>query len=94
MFPGSTEPELEVGILRSGRKFMQRKRRKAIGGRKTPSLIEESEYKVESRLDERYCNEEEDYSLIFEGLEESEDSVETPISECNYHARSITRGEV
>ena len=33
MFPGSTEPELEVGFLRSGRRFRSKKRRKKIGGR-------------------------------------------------------------
>ena len=67
MFPGSTEPELEAGFLKSGRRFHSGKRRKIVGGRRTPSLFEESEYEVESWLEEGYCNEEEDYSPIFEG---------------------------
>ena len=33
MFPGSTEPELEAGFLRSGRRFRSGKRRNTVGGR-------------------------------------------------------------
>ena len=47
MFLGSTEPELEARFLRSGRRFRPGKIRKTIGGRRTPSLFEASEYKVE-----------------------------------------------
>ena len=47
MFPGSTEPELEAGFLRSGRRFRFRKRRKT-----SPSLFRESDYEVESWLDD------------------------------------------
>ena len=32
MFPGSTEPKLEAGILRSGRRFRSRKGRKTEEG--------------------------------------------------------------
>ena len=32
MFPGSIEPELETGFLRSGRRFISRKRRKTEEG--------------------------------------------------------------
>ena len=48
MFPGSTEPELEAGILRSGRRFISGKRIKIEGGRRTPSLFEESEHELHS----------------------------------------------
>ena len=37
-----------------------------------------------SRIGEGYRDEEEDYSLIYEGAEESEDTVETPRSWHNY----------
>ena len=56
MFRGSTKTELEVGYLRSGRIFRSRKRRNTIGGRQNPSLFEESEYKVDSRLNIGSCN--------------------------------------
>ena len=84
MFPGSSEPELEYGFLRSGRRFKSGKRRKIVGRRQTPCLFEESEYEVESRLNEGSCNKEEYYSPIFEGVEESEEFVETPRSGRNY----------
>ena len=51
MFPRSTEPELEVGFLKSGRRFRSGKRRKTEGGGQTPSLFEASEYEVELRLE-------------------------------------------
>ena len=84
MFLGSTKLELELGILRSGRRFRSGKRRKTLGGIWTPSMFEESEYEVELRLDEGSCNKEEDYSLICEGAEESEEYAETPRSGHNY----------
>ena len=59
MFPGSTDPELEVVFLRSGRRFWSGKRRKTIGGRQSPSLFRERVYEFESHLDEGYCKEEE-----------------------------------
>ena len=42
MFPISTEPELEVGFLRSGRRFKSGKRKNT-----SVSLFEESDYKFE-----------------------------------------------
>ena len=84
MFLGSVEPEIEARFLRGGRRFRSGKRRKTIGGRHTPILFEASEYEVESRLDEGSCNEEEQYSPILEGAEESEETVETPRSGHNY----------
>ena len=62
MFLGSTEPGLEDGFLRSGRRFQSGKRRKTVGGRQTPSLFEERKYDVESRIDK-----EENYNPISEG---------------------------
>ena len=84
MFPESTEPELEAGFLRSGRRFQSGKRRKIVGGRWTTGLIEEGEYEVESWLDKGYCNEEEEYILISEGAEDSEETAESPRSGCQY----------
>ena len=84
MFLGSTEPELEVGFLRSERRFRSRKIRKTVGGRQNPSLFEEIEYKFESWLEEGYCNEEKYYSSIYEGAEEFKESAKTPKSECCY----------
>ena len=84
MFLGSTEPKLEAGVLRSGRRFRSGKRRKTEEGRRTPSLFEESEHELQSQLDEGSCDKEEDYSLISEGAEESEESVETPRSRRDY----------
>ena len=78
MFQKSTEPELEVQFLRSGRRFKPRKRSQTVGGRQTPIHFEESEYEAKSWLDEGSCDEEEDYSLIFEVAEESEEIMETP----------------
>ena len=62
MFLGNTEPKLEAGFLRSGRIFRSGKIRKTVGGRRTPSLFEESEYEFESWIDEGSCDEEEYYS--------------------------------
>ena len=84
MFPESTEPELKYGFLRSGRRFRSEKIRKAVRGRQTPNLFEESEYEVELRLDEGSCDEEEDYSPISEGVEESKEYAEAPRSGRNY----------
>ena len=50
MFHGSTKPEIEFALLRSGRTIRPGKRRKIVGGRRTHSLFEESKYEVESRL--------------------------------------------
>ena len=73
MFPRSTEPELEARFLRSGRRFRSRKRRKT-----SPSLFRESDYEVESRLDE-----EEEYQTISKA-KESEEYAKTPRSICSY----------
>ena len=67
MLFGRTEPEVEVGFLRSGRRFRSGKRRKTKRGRWNPSLLEEREHELRSCEDEGSCNEEEDYSLILEG---------------------------
>ena len=77
MFLVGTKPELEAGFLRSGRRFRSGKWRKIVGGRWTPSLFEESEYEYETWLDEGSYDEEEYYSLISEGVEESKESMET-----------------
>ena len=70
MFPRIRQPELEVGFLRSGRRFRLQKRRNTERGRQNPSLFEESEHKIWSHKDEGYCDEEEDYSPILEGVDE------------------------
>ena len=57
MFPGRTEPELEVGVLRSGRIFISGKRRKTKRGRWNPSLLEEREHELRSCEDEGSCDE-------------------------------------
>ena len=84
MFPGSTEPELEAGFLRSGRRFRSGKRGKIEEGRRDPSLFEASEHKLWSQEDEGSCDEEEDYIPISKGAEESKESAETPRSGHNY----------
>ena len=84
MFLGSTKPELEDGFLRSGRRFRSGKRRKTIGGRRIPSLFGVRECEFESRIDKGSCDEEEEYSPISEGAEESKESAKTPRSKCNY----------
>ena len=84
MFLGRTNHELEIGFLQSGRRFISRKRRKREEGRRTPSLFEESEHELQSQVDEGSCDEEEDYSSILEGPEDSEESTETPSSVRNY----------
>ena len=67
MFRGSTEPELEAGFLRSGRRFRSGKRRNTVGGIRNPCMFEVSDYEVELQLDEGYWDEEEDYIPIYEG---------------------------
>ena len=47
MFPGSTNPELDIGFLQSGRRFRSRKRRKTEEGRRNPSLFKESEHELQ-----------------------------------------------
>ena len=84
MFLGSTKPELEARVLRSGRRFRSRKRRKTEEGRRAPSLFEESEHEILSQLDEGSCDEEENYNLISEGTKEFEEPVETPRSGRDY----------
>ena len=66
MFRGSSEDELDTGLLRSGRRFCTRKRRKVVGGRRDYSLPREGEYGCESHLEKGSCNEEEEYSPISE----------------------------
>ena len=77
MFPGSTDPELEVGFLRSGRRFRSGKKIKTERGRQNPSLFKESEHKLRSHEDEGSCDEEEDYNPILEGSKDSKDSIKT-----------------
>ena len=64
MFLGSTKPEQEVGFIKSGGKFISRKRRKTENGQPAPSLFEESEHELQSQVDKCSCDEEEDYSMI------------------------------
>ena len=52
MFLGRIEPELKVGVLRSGRRFISVKRRKTERGRWNPSLFEGSEHEIQSCEDE------------------------------------------
>ena len=47
MFPGSIEPKLEDGFLRSERRFRSGKRRKIEEGRRAPNLFEESEHELQ-----------------------------------------------
>ena len=56
MFQGSIEPKLEDGFLKSGRRFRSGNRRKT-----SPSLFRESDYEVDSWLDEGSCDEEQEY---------------------------------
>ena len=84
MFPGSTEPELEAGFIRSGRRFRPGKRIKTLWGRWRTILFEESKYEFESPLDEGSSKEEEYYNPISKGEKESEESMETPKSKCHY----------
>ena len=93
MFLGSTQHELEARVLRSGRRFRSEKRRKTEEGRQNPSLFEESEHDIFSYLDKRYCDEEENYSLILEGEEESEESMETPRSGRDYITPGVSLEE-
>ena len=79
MFPKRIEPELEIGVLRSGRRFKSGKRRKIERGRWNPSLFKGSEHELWSCEDE-----EEDHILILEGPEDLEGSDETSGSEHNY----------
>ena len=90
MFPGITEPELEVGVLRSGILFRSRKRRKTERGRQNPRLFEESRHKLWSYEDEGSCDEEEEYSPILEGPEDPESFDETSGSEHNYITLDIS----
>ena len=89
MFPRRTEPELKVGVLRSGRRFRSGKRRKTKRGRWNPSLFEGSEHELWSCEDEGSCNKEEDYSLILEGPKDPDSSDETSGLEHNYITPAI-----
>ena len=79
----SSEDELHNGFLRNGRRFRSGKMRKVAGRRRDYSLPREGEYGCEWHLDEGSCDEEEEYSTIFE-REESEESTETPRTGCDY----------
>ena len=48
MFPRSTEPKLEVGFLRSGRRFRSGKRRNTEEGRRAPIFLKKSEHELQS----------------------------------------------
>ena len=69
MFQGSSEDELDVGFLRSGRRFWSGKRRKVAGGRRAYSFPKGGEYGCESQLDEGSYDEEEGYISISERAE-------------------------
>ena len=90
MFPGRTELELEVGVLRSGRIFKLGKRRKTERGWWNPSLFEGSEHKLRSCEDEGSYDEEEDYSPILEGTKNLDRSNKTSRSEHNYITPTIS----
>ena len=79
MFPRDSGTELESGCLRSGRRFRSRKRRKTLLGRGSCSTTREEEgYELPSHLDEGSYNREEEYQLISEGDEESEELTKAP----------------
>ena len=65
MFHGISDDELEIGFLRSGRRFRSGKRRKVAGSRRAYSLPREGEYGCGSHLDKGSCDKEEEYSMIF-----------------------------
>ena len=90
MFPGSTELELEAGIVSSGRIFRSGKRRKTEKGWWNPSMFEESEHELWSYEDEGSCDEEDDYSPISEGPK-AEDSAETSRLGRNYITPTISQ---
>ena len=77
MFPKRTEPELEIGFLRSGRRFKSGKRRKTKRCQWNPSLFEGSEHEIQSCKDEGSCDEEEYYSPISKEPKEPDRSEET-----------------
>ena len=66
MFPGSSEDDLDIGYLRSGRRFQSGKRRKVAVGRRAYIMPREGEYGCDSHLDEGSCDEEEEYRPIYE----------------------------
>ena len=72
MFPGGAKSQLEVGVLRSGRRFQLGKRRKIERGRWNPNFFKGSKHEHRSCEDEGYCDEEEDYIPISEGPENSD----------------------
>ena len=90
MFLGRTEPELEVGVLRSGRIFRLGKRRKTKRGRRNPSLFEESEHELRSHEEKGSCDKEEDYSPISKGPKYFEDSADMSRLRCNYITPTIS----
>ena len=79
MFPRDSGTELESGFLRRGRKFRYGKQRKTMLGRGNCSTNKEEEgYELALYLEEAYCDKEEEYQLISEGEEESEESSKAP----------------
>ena len=72
MFYGNSENELESGFLRSGKIFRSRKRRRNATRRGSCSETIGEEYELVSYLDRGYCNEEEEYQLISQEVEEEE----------------------
>ena len=90
MFPRRIESELEVGVLRSWRRFRSRKGRKTKRGQWNPSLFEGSKHELQWCEDEGSCDEEEDYSSILEGPEDLDSTDETSRSEHNYITLAIS----
>ena len=87
MFPGDSGIELQLGFLRSGRRFKSDKRRKTLLGRGSCSTNRDEEgYYLISYLDEGSCDEEEEYQLISEGDKESKESTEAPEQEHGYNS--------
>ena len=77
MFSERSKNELEIGLLRSERRFWLGKRRKVVRGRRYYILWREGEYVCDSHLDKGSYDEEEEYRPITERVE-SKESRETP----------------
>ena len=89
MFPRDSRTEIEVGYLRSGRKFRVGKRRKNATGRGSCNTTRGGDYELTSHLDEGSCDGEEEYYVIFEEEEESKELVETQIPDHEYGTPAI-----
>ena len=91
MFHGDSRTELEIGCLGSGRIFRSGKRRKTVMGRGSCSATRGVYYDLVSHVDEGSCDKEEEYQLIFEEEEESEELAETPNPKHKYDTSTTLR---